>query len=57
MKKSSRSILPVEHKEIDTLKSVYNSIRNDLEGSTNNQEILNAVYKILEKYRQCEEAT
>ncbi len=58
MTKTSRSKLPEQHKETNNLKSVYNAIRNGVpEGSTDNRQILQAVHRILEKYRTCEEMT
>ncbi len=58
MTKTSRSKLPEQHKETNNLKSVYNAIRNGVpEGSTDNRQILQAVHRILEKYRTCEETT
>lgn len=58
MKKTSKSILPVEHIAVDNLKSSYDSIKNSVpSGSTDNKQLLKAVYRILEKYRKCQEST
>lgn len=58
MTKTSRSLLPEQHKQTNNLKGVYDKLRNSVpEGSTDNRQIVEAVHRILERYRTCEEST
>lgn len=55
MKKPSRSLMPEGFKTVDDQKTVLNGIHVD--GTIDNQEIVDAVSKILEEYKKSEEKT